>query len=180
MRSLVWCIGRGCCENLYLADGPDGFRCPLSGVPVRVVLTEEQWNGWPDPRRMLRLFAGRERKLTLLVEASRRAGLEALLQSSTVGTPPEQRKHLCDLIRDLFGYPCRRHSFSPLWLARHAATVGALAQAIYDEERFTDLPVLADALEEAGCTNPHILEHCRGPGPHARGCWVVDLLLGKE
>jgi hypothetical protein len=55
-----------------------------------------------------------------------------------------------------------------------------LAQVIYDERRFTDLPILADALEEAGCTNSDVLDHCRGPGPHVRGCWVVDLLLDKS
>jgi hypothetical protein len=51
---------------------------------------------------------------------------------------------------------------------------------IYDDRRFQDLPILVDALEEAGCANVDILGHCRGPGPHARGCWVVDLILGKE
>jgi hypothetical protein len=55
-----------------------------------------------------------------------------------------------------------------------------MAQAIYNDRRFSDLPILADALEEAGCTDPDILTHCRGPGPHVRGCWVIDLLLGKE
>jgi hypothetical protein len=55
-----------------------------------------------------------------------------------------------------------------------------MAQVIYDERKFEDLPFLADALEEAGCDNADILNHCRGPGPHVRGCWVVDLLLGKE
>jgi hypothetical protein len=55
-----------------------------------------------------------------------------------------------------------------------------LAQAIYDERAFEHLPVLADALEEAGCTDAAILGHCRQPGPHARGCWVVDLLVGRE
>jgi hypothetical protein len=55
-----------------------------------------------------------------------------------------------------------------------------MAQAIYDERAFDRLPILADALEDAGCTNADILGHCRGAGPHAKGCWVVDLLLGKE
>jgi hypothetical protein len=55
-----------------------------------------------------------------------------------------------------------------------------LAQGIYEDRAFDRLPVLADALEEAGCDNAEILSHCRGPGPHVRGCWAVDLSLGKE
>jgi hypothetical protein len=51
---------------------------------------------------------------------------------------------------------------------------------VYDERDFAALPVLADAVEEAGCTNSEMLSHCRGPGPHFRGCWVIDLLLGKS
>jgi hypothetical protein len=58
--------------------------------------------------------------------------------------------------------------------------VTALAQSIYDQRRFADMPILADALAEAGCTNADVLNHCRQPGEHVRGCWVVDLLLGKE
>jgi hypothetical protein len=53
-------------------------------------------------------------------------------------------------------------------------------EAIYTDRAFDRLPILADALEEAGCTDAAILEHCRGPGPHVRGCWVVDLLLDKS
>lgn len=56
----------------------------------------------------------------------------------------------------------------------------ALASGIYEDRAFDRLSILADALEEAGCTDEAILTHCRGPGPHVRGCWVVDLLLGKE
>ena len=54
------------------------------------------------------------------------------------------------------------------------------ARTIYEERHFEEMPMLADALEDAGCTNDDILSHCRGPGPHVRGCWVIDLLLGKE
>jgi hypothetical protein len=59
-------------------------------------------------------------------------------------------------------------------------TIPRLAQAIYDELAFDRLPILADALEEAGCTNADILAHCRQPGEHVRGCWAVDLILGKS
>jgi hypothetical protein len=62
------------------------------------------------------------------------------------------------------------------WLT---STVTSLAQAIYTDRAFDRLPILADALEDAGCTNQDILAHCRGSGDHVRGCWVVDLLLGK-
>jgi hypothetical protein len=85
------------------------------------------------------------------------------------------------LVRDLFGNPFRLAPFpDPSWLAWQDGAVVKLAQAIYADRAFDRLPVLADALEEAGCHDPDILAHCRQPGPHVRGCWVVDLLLGKE
>lgn len=62
----------------------------------------------------------------------------------------------------------------------HTPTVRDLAAAIYTERRFADLPVLADALEDAGCLNEDILAHCRSKGPHVPGCWALDLLTGRE
>jgi hypothetical protein len=50
---------------------------------------------------------------------------------------------------------------------------------MYESRHFSPMPILADALQDAGCDNPDVLDHCRGPGPHVRGCWVVDLVLGK-
>jgi hypothetical protein len=66
------------------------------------------------------------------------------------------------------------------WLAWNGGTIAKLAAAIYEERRFGNLPILADALEDAGCSDAAILAHCRTPGEHVRGCWVVDLLLGKS
>jgi hypothetical protein len=83
------------------------------------------------------------------------------------------------LLRDIFGNPFRPVTLDPSWIAWNAGAVKKMAQVIYDERRFADLPILADALEDAGCTDPAILSHCREPGEHVRGCWVVDLLLGK-
>jgi hypothetical protein len=85
-----------------------------------------------------------------------------------------------DLLRDLFGNCFRQVTFDPAWLAWNDGTVVRLAQAVYGERAFDRLPVLADALEDAGCTDADLLGHLRGPGPHVRGCWVVDLLLGKS
>jgi hypothetical protein len=85
------------------------------------------------------------------------------------------------LLRDIFGLlPFRPVTIAPAWVAWNDATVVKLAQAIYDERAFDRLPVLADSLEEAGCHDPDILAHSRQPGEHVRGCWAVDLLLGKE
>jgi hypothetical protein len=60
------------------------------------------------------------------------------------------------------------------------STVLALAEGVYAERAFDRLPILADALRDAGCEDEQILDHCRGPGPHVRGCWVIDLLLTRE
>jgi hypothetical protein len=83
------------------------------------------------------------------------------------------------LLRDSIGNPFRPTVTELLLQTWNCVAVTRMAQTIYDERRFSDLPILADALEEAGCDNADLLAHCRGPGPHARGCWVVDLLLGK-
>ena len=55
-----------------------------------------------------------------------------------------------------------------------------VARAIYDDKAFERMPILADALMDAGCEEEQIISHCRSDGPHVRGCWVVDLVLGKE
>lgn len=80
------------------------------------------------------------------------------------------------LLRDVIGNPYRPVMCDAIW---RSATVVAIAQAICDQQSFSNLPILADALEDAGCDNSEILAHLRGPGPHVRGCWAVDLLLGK-
>jgi hypothetical protein len=66
------------------------------------------------------------------------------------------------------------------WSEASGENVQHLAGAIYESRRFEDMPILADALEDAGCADLEILGHCRGTGPHARGCWVLDLILGRE
>ncbi|OAI55046.1 hypothetical protein AYO44_13655 [Planctomycetaceae bacterium SCGC AG-212-F19] len=83
----------------------------------------------------------------------------------------------CKLLREMFGNPFRPVALSSAW---QTTNVVALARAIYDERAFDRMPILADALEDAGCDNADILNHCRQPGEHVRGCWVVDLLLGKK
>ncbi|MBN9521069.1 hypothetical protein J0H58_21550 [bacterium] len=79
-------------------------------------------------------------------------------------------------MRDIFGNPFRPVALDPAW---RTEAVVALAAGIYADRAFERLPVLADALEDAGCDHADVLTHCRGAGPHVRGCWVVDLFLGK-
>jgi hypothetical protein len=81
-----------------------------------------------------------------------------------------------ELVRDVFGNPFRKVKFDKKWSTSSAVQ---LARRVYDSRDFSAMPILADALQDAGCDNTDILDHCRGPGPHVRGCWVVDLVLGK-
>jgi hypothetical protein len=91
---------------------------------------------------------------------------------------PEQAEQ-SRLLRDVQGNPFRPVAVEPGWLAWNDGTVVKLAQGIYEERAFDRSPILADALEEAGCTDADLLGHLRSPGPHVRGCWALDLVLGK-
>ena len=87
-------------------------------------------------------------------------------------------EHAPRVLRDIFGNPFRPVSLSASW---HTSTVVQLADGIYQERAFDRLPILADALQDAGCHNEDILDHCRdASATHVRGCWAVDLMLGKK
>jgi hypothetical protein len=83
----------------------------------------------------------------------------------------------CRIVREVYGNPFRPVASDAQWRTPDAVD---LARGIYDEQAFDRLPILADALMDAGCADEAILSHCRGGGPHVRGCWVVDLVLGKS
>ena len=82
-----------------------------------------------------------------------------------------------ELLRDIFGNPFRPVTFYPDW---RTDTVVALALQMYELRDFSAMPILADALQDADCGSDDLLSHSRSEGPHVRGCWVVDLVLGKE
>jgi hypothetical protein len=91
--------------------------------------------------------------------------------------PAELHRDMASWLRDVVGNPFRPVEVDPAWLSRGDGTVVRVAESIYAYGSFSELPILADALEDAGCADAAILGHCRGPGPHTRGCWVLDLFI---
>ncbi len=146
---------------------------------VRVVAFDARWDiarqaAWGTCWRCLWSEFGEEADGGAVI-ASTNAAWEARRRRSA-----EEDEYLAQaaLLRCLFGpRPGVSIGVEPRW--RTPAALG-LARAIYEERRWEDTPVLADTLEDAGCTNAEVLDHCRKPGPHARGCFVIDTLLGKS
>jgi hypothetical protein len=103
-----------------------------------------------------------------------RSGAEAA--DDAIRNVPDEATPVADVIRDVFGNP-----FGPATVPAHwrTETVVALAAGIYAARAFDRMPILADALQDAGCDDEPVLSHCRSPGPHVLGCWVVDSVLNK-
>jgi hypothetical protein len=103
------------------------------------------------------------------------------LEGAFVNTAAEARKPLPALLREVVGNPFGAVPALPAHaLAWNDGAVLKMAKTIDTEEAFSDLPLLTDALLDAGCTDEAILSHLRLPGPHVRGCWALDLVLGKQ
>jgi hypothetical protein len=93
--------------------------------------------------------------------------------------PLDQAEAWADWLRDLRSPP-RRVRLDPSWITANRGRVRRLAERLYAGKDWSALPVLADALEEAGCTSALLLDHLHSPGPHTLGCWALDLVLGKR
>jgi hypothetical protein len=158
---------------------------------VRKSYEQHRSNQWPDCVR-----SGKRWEAAKAAKAVARATDKASIVAEEMGLAAGyalnaeaigNTQHVIDLfrsaqahfLRDIFGNPFLPVTINPAWLARNHGTVSKIAQAIYDERAFDRMPILADALEEAGCTSQDILNHCRQQGEHVRGCWVVDAILGK-
>lgn len=112
----------------------------------------------------------------LAADAKNRPGIHRSFAPTSQRSQQQQCRHL----RDIFGsLPFRPIFIDPNWLVWNDGIVRKLAQTIYEERCFSDLPILADALEEGGCTDAALLGHLRGSGRHVRGCWALDAILGK-
>ena len=145
----------------------NGAATPPTGLPAEQLYTWLEWVQDDLRRNAIRLevsgaaLPGQDEQ-----EAAAAARAEGFQQA--------------ELLREFFGNPFRPALLDPCWLHWNDDCVVRLARAIYDEMRFEDLPILGDALEEAGCGLPAVLEHCRTRRSHARGCWLVDQILGND
>ena len=123
-------------------------------------------------------YPRRKRQITAEAEEwADRGGhiLDGMLSKRLRDAAARTRRGFARTVHDLFGNPFRPVSFDPRW---KTADVVALARGIYDERAFDRMPLLADALMDAGCSDDRVIAHCREPGAHYRGCWVVDAVLG--
>jgi hypothetical protein len=100
--------------------------------------------------------------------------------SSWENAVSKELSDLSDLLREVVGNPFLTTTIDPDWLVWNDGTIPRMARGIYDDRAFDRLPFLADALEEAGVTDLNLLAHCRSRGVHVKGCWAIDLMLGKS
>lgn len=115
---------------------------------------------------------------TIAAQNAARSAQAGVANNPLIGSEADELVEQAALVRDIYGLiPYQPSSIDPTCLT---PAVVQLAQSIYDERTFDRMPQLADPLKEAGCHDADILAHCRGLGPHVRGCWVMDLILGRE
>jgi hypothetical protein len=170
-------LGVACCRHVY---GGTFDQRALTAVEVAEQFADdvseldalaESHAATAEGRRFWEL--GPEYRLTAPPPASSLI----IVTCGALGRFRDERTAICDLIRDIFGNPFRSVALNPEW---RTDTAVSLARHFYESRDFSAMPILADALQDAGCNNDDILDHCRDPkGIHVRGCWVVDLVLGK-
>ena len=100
--------------------------------------------------------------------------------ASWAAAQADSQRFQVSLIREVIGNPFRDYYLDPMWLAWEGGIVGQIARGIYEDRAFDRMPILGDALEESGCDQQTILDHCRSGDEHRRGCWALDLVLDKE
>lgn len=119
---------------------------------------------------------------------------QASCEAVTASRDPKHLEVLARLLREIFGNPFKPFTVNigayymydvhitewKKWLAWNYAKIPSMARMMYNSQDFSGMPILADALEDAGCCHEGLLVHCREDRKHVRGCWVVDMLLGKD
>jgi hypothetical protein len=156
--------------------------------PVGCLRVDELARDTPELRGVMHMedeverFFGGSEEVPLMDDRNRLVGIERLQDAFRTGFAERDSfriavKRRGNILRDIFGNPFRPVTADPKWFSSTALT---LARRMYDTRDFSPMPILADALQDAGCENTDILAHCRKDGVHVRGCFVIDLLLGKE
>jgi hypothetical protein len=170
LRAAVGHLARGCREAEQLRLTPDrpltSFPLPAHLEPYRAGVVNAFRFG-PHGGDPYFSPAGREAYQHLT-----RASADYQREQARVSEAEATAQ--CDLARDIFGYPDAAVRFDPDW---RTSTAAAVARGMWEAADFSGMPILADALQDAGCDDPEVLGHCRSEAPHARGCWVVDLVL---
>ncbi len=150
-------------RRTFIGAWPQGWE-PLRTAAICTLTAREEWQ-----LRQVRILAYEVERLS-----------DHLRQAKKGKKPPERailgRAHAA-FLREIFGNPFRRTVFAPHW---RTPDVLALAGEALDERCFAHLPILADALEDAGCTDSDLIAHLREPGEHLPGCWALDLALGQD
>jgi hypothetical protein len=173
VRAVVEATERACAGPWRWA----GVRAALAAA--RPAWVEATWRHDPAGAAVEAAYAAPQVSLLASRTAARAIAGAASGEPARSGYRAE-RAAQAGLLRDIFGDLSRpTPAPDPAWLAWGDDTVRKLATAIYEEGAFDRLPVLADALEEAGCPDAIILSHCRQPDQHVRGCWIVDAILNK-
>jgi hypothetical protein len=174
-----------CCRRIWdlLPEGPSRRAVEASErFADGEIDADDLQRNWTAVRRLVasdEARVGGWNRLTAAETEARdasRSGAWSAAHSVVADSSPDERRGQCDLLRDIF------HPFHPLavqsvWLTEE---VKALTEEIYRERTFDRMPVLAGALTRAGCQDADVLAHCRGAGPHVRGCWVIDLLMDRK
>jgi mannitol/fructose-specific phosphotransferase system IIA component (Ntr-type) len=163
------------CQAVRQAATTEAIAGLLNGAGVPCAATPPV----PFDLRKCRLFATACAPIDRPADAGSPDGRTAAEILGHALTTPVPTARQGELLRDLFGpHPRPLAPLDPAWLASHDGAARRVAQSIYEANTFADLPILGDALEDAGCTDADLLAHLRGPGPHVRGCWAVDLARG--
>ena len=166
----------GVAGQVILQDGYARCQWAPASVPTEEVIEF----AYRLARKECCLAVEQGRKVTYPPQAAQAQGESLERVSGQIGLAADyerQARAHCDLLSDIIGDPFRPVVFCPEWSTETAL---ALARQMCESRDFSVMPILADALQDAGCDDAEILDHCRGPGTHVRGCWVVDLVLGKE
>jgi hypothetical protein len=180
--------GCGCCRALWPLFGKGRNRAAVEmaeryadgqvSKPEALAAGRSAWWGaWVWSRADRRVARAAQAVLMPTIWTAARAGeflLAPALDARRGCSAEVARRHFAEVFHDLFGNPFRPPRLDPAWRTRLAVD---LARGICDDRAPDRLPILADALEEAGCDDAQLLDHCRGDAPHVCGCWVVDWVL---